>query len=156
MTHKELFLTFCGKYEIKEPKGLEVAFDPPREYIENAARYILNLNNLKVEKEYLACVLQIWKAFDFERQIILLPNGFDLINNIISSNKKLKARVLEVNPEEIKIDNLSVFRKLSMPYKGILTNVSGFIYSPVEEKDLSLVKLYASMCSISNALGIII
>lgn len=123
-------------------------------------------------KSLLACLIQLWKFFNFPRQQIMLGANskdqvkfvhFDIMRDMILNSPELlnivgKSNVLE---KEIRIKNhkdriVSIIRSISS-FSGIVSNISGYTFSEIFDmkKPKFFTQLDGSIRNVPNALGVI-
>jgi len=123
-------------------------------------------------KSILACLIQLWKFFCWNRQTITLGANskdqvkfvhFDIMRDIIRNSPHLKSQVGERNiqEKEIRITNpkneiISLIRSISS-FTGIVSNITGYTFSEMFDmkNPKFFVQLDGSVRNIPNALGVI-
>ncbi len=123
-------------------------------------------------KSLLACLVQLWKFFNFPRQQIMLGANskdqvkfvhFDIMRDIILNSPKLLRIVgrRNVQEKEIKLKDkngniVSIIRSISS-FSGIVSNISGYTFSEIFDmkKPKFFTQLDGSIRNVPNALGVI-
>lgn len=123
-------------------------------------------------KSLFACLLQLWKFFNWARQQIVLGANskdqvtfvhFDIIKDIIINSPPLLAAVGKKNILEKKIritddkgNDVSVIRAISS-FSGIVSNITGYTFSEIFDmkNPKFFVQLDGSIRNIPNAFGVI-
>ena len=124
-------------------------------------------------KSLLACLIQLWKFFNWPRQQIMLGANskdqikfvhYDIIRDIIINSPKLMRRVQgrrNIQEKEIRLkDSLgnvrSIIRSISS-FSGIVSNITGYTFSEIFDmkKPKFFTQLDGSIRNIPNAFGII-
>ena len=124
-------------------------------------------------KSLLACLIQLWKFFNWPRQQIMLGANskdqikfvhYDIMRDIIINSPKLLRRVggkRNIQEKEVRLkDSLgnvrSIFRSISS-FSGIVSNITGYTFSEIFDmkKPKFFTQLDGSIRNIPNALGII-
>lgn len=120
----------------------------------------------------LACLIQLWKFFNFPRQQIMLGANskdqvkfvhFDIMRDMILNSPELLNIVgkRNVQEKEIKLKNkrgdiVSIIRSISS-FSGIVSNISGYTFSEIFDmkKPKFFTQLDGSIRNVPNALGVI-
>jgi hypothetical protein len=123
-------------------------------------------------KSLLACLIQLWKFFNWtKQQIVLGANSkeqvtfvhFDIMRDIILNSPTLQDLVGKRNIQERRImikdesnNIVSVIRSISS-FSGIVSNITGYTFSEIFDmrKPTFFVQLDGSIRNIPNALGVI-
>jgi len=123
-------------------------------------------------KSLLACLIQVWKFFIWERQQIMLGANsrdqvkfvhFDIMRDIIRNSPNLYALVgpRNIQEKEIRLKNprgevISLVRSISS-FSGIVSNITGYTFSEIFDmkNPKFFVQLDGSIRNIPNALGVI-
>lgn len=123
-------------------------------------------------KSLLACLIQLWKYFNWtKQQIVLGANSkeqitfvhFDIMKDIILNSPELLAVVGKKNIQDKKIilrdskgNPTSVIRAISS-FSGIVSNITGYTFSEIFDmkNPRFFVQLDGSIRNIPNALGVI-
>lgn len=123
-------------------------------------------------KSLLACLIEMWKFFNWPKQQIMLGANskdqvkfvhYDIIRDIINNSPRLLAIVGKKNIQEKEIrlkdrnGNIrSIIRSISS-FSGIVSNITGFTFSEIFEmkNPKFFVQLFGSIRNIPNALGVI-
>jgi hypothetical protein len=121
----------------------------------------------------LACLIQLWKFFNWPRQQIMLGANsrdqikfvhFDIMRDIILNSPKLRALIgsrRNIQEKEIRLKDgegnvRSIIRSISS-FSGIVSNITGYTFSEIFDmkKPKFFVQLDGSIRNIPNALGVI-
>lgn len=123
-------------------------------------------------KSLLACLIQLWKFFNFPSQKIMLGANskdqvrfvhYDIMRDIILNSPELKKivgkrniREKEIRLRDKKGDVISFIRAISS-FSGIVSNITGYTFSEIFDmrNPRFFVQLDGSIRSIPNALGVI-
>ena len=123
-------------------------------------------------KSLLACLIQLWKFFNWPKQTIMLGANskdqikfvhYDIMRDIIHNSPELIKVVGKRNIQEKEIrlkDKLgnvkSIIRSISS-FSGIVSNITGFTFSEIfaMKNPSFFVQLYGSIRNIPNAIGVI-
>ena len=123
-------------------------------------------------KSLLACLIQLWKFFNWPKQDIVLGANskdqirfvhYDIMRNIIKNSPDLLEIIGERNVQEKEIRLMdkagnvtSVIRAISS-FSGIVSNITGYTFSEIFDmkKPNFFVQLDGSVRNIPNALGVI-
>jgi hypothetical protein len=123
-------------------------------------------------KSLLACLIQLWKFFNFPRQQIMLGANsrdqvkfvhYDIMRDIIQNSPNLLQAVGKKNiqEKEIRLKGLdgqvrSLIRSISS-FSGIVSNITGYTFSEIFDmkKPRFFVQLDGSIRNMPNALGVI-
>lgn len=123
-------------------------------------------------KSLLACLIQLWKFFCWDRQQIMLGANskdqvkfvhFDIMRDIIRNSPELYRVVgpKNIQEKEIRLKNskgevTSMIRSISS-FSGIVSNISGFTFSEMFDmkNPKFYTQLYGSIRNIPNAMGVI-
>jgi hypothetical protein len=123
-------------------------------------------------KSLLACLIQLWKFFNWSKQQIVLGANskeqitfvhFDIMKDIIVNSPNLLAAVGKKNIQEKKIkltddkgNDVSVIRAISS-FSGIVSNITGYTFSEIFDmkNPKFFVQLDGSIRNIPNAFGVI-
>jgi len=123
-------------------------------------------------KSLLACLIQLWKFFNWSKQQIVLGANskeqitfvhFDIMKDIILNSPNLLAAIGKKNIQEKKIRLMdkkgnvgSVVRAISS-FSGIVSNITGYTFSEIFDmkNPRFFVQLDGSIRNIPNALGVI-
>jgi hypothetical protein len=124
-------------------------------------------------KSLLACLIQLWKFFNWPRQQIMLGANskdqvkfvhFDIMRDIIINSPKLAAQVGQrrnIQEKEIRLkdsvgDIRSIIRSISS-FSGIVSNITGYTFSEIFDmkNPKFFTQLDGSIRNIPNALGVI-
>ena len=124
-------------------------------------------------KSLLACLVQLWKFFNWTRQQIMLGANsrdqvkfvhFDIMRDIITNSPELLQEVggkRNIQEKEIRLkDDLgnvrNIIRSISS-FSGIVSNITGYTFSEIFDmkKPKFFVQLDGSIRNIPNALGVI-
>jgi len=123
-------------------------------------------------KSLLACLIQLWKFFNWSKQQIVLGANskeqitfvhFDIMKDIILNSPNLLAAIGKKNIQEKKIRLMdkkgnvaSVIRAISS-FSGIVSNITGYTFSEIFDmkNPRFFVQLDGSIRNIPNALGVI-
>lgn len=124
-------------------------------------------------KSLLACLIQLWKFFNWPRQQIMLGANskdqikfvhFDIMRDIILNSPKLRELVgarKNIQEKEIRLKDgegniRSIIRSISS-FSGIVSNITGYTFSEIFDmkKPKFFVQLDGSIRNIPNALGVI-
>lgn len=123
-------------------------------------------------KSLLACLIQLWKFFNFPRQQIMLGANskdqvkfvhFDIMRDIILNSPKLLRIVGKKNVQEKEIrlrdgkgNVVSIIRSISS-FSGIVSNITGYTFSEIFDmkNPKFFTQLDGSIRNIPNALGVI-
>ncbi len=124
-------------------------------------------------KSLLACLIQLWKFFNWPRQQIMLGANskdqvkfvhYDIMRDIIINSPKLFARVggkRNIQEKEIRLKDSagnirSIVRSISS-FSGIVSNITGYTFSEIFDmkKPKFFTQLDGSIRNIPNAFGVI-
>ena len=123
-------------------------------------------------KSLLACLVQLWKFFNWSKQQIVLGANskeqitfvhFDIMKDIIINSPNLLRTVGKRNIQEKKIkltdtngNDVSVIRAISS-FSGIVSNITGYTFSEIFDMKAPkfFVQLDGSIRNIPNAFGVI-
>jgi hypothetical protein len=123
-------------------------------------------------KSLLACLIQLWKFFNFPRQQIMLGANsrdqvkfvhYDIMRDIILNSPNLLAAVgkRNIQEKEIRLKGTdgqvrSLIRSISS-FSGIVSNITGYTFSEIFDmkKPKFFVQLDGSIRNMPNALGVI-
>lgn len=124
-------------------------------------------------KSLLACIIQLWKFFNFPRQQIMLGANsrdqvkfvhYDIMRDIIYNSPKLLSAVgnkKNIQEKEIRLKSRdgqvrSLIRSISS-FSGIVSNITGYTFSEIFDmkKPKFFVQLDGSIRNMPNALGVI-
>jgi hypothetical protein len=123
-------------------------------------------------KSLLACLVQLWKFFNWSKQQIVLGANskeqitfvhFDIMKDIIINSPNLLKTVGKKNIQEKKIkltdatgNDVSVIRAISS-FSGIVSNITGYTFSEIFDmkNPKFFVQLDGSIRNIPNAFGVI-
>jgi hypothetical protein len=124
-------------------------------------------------KSLLACLIQIWKFFNFPRQQIMLGANsrdqvkfvhYDIMRDIIQNSPNLLAAMgtkRNIQEKEIRLKGRdgvvrSLIRSISS-FSGIVSNITGYTFSEIFDmkKPKFFVQLDGSIRNMPNALGVI-
>jgi len=124
-------------------------------------------------KSLLACLIQLWKFFNWPRQQIMLGANskdqvkfvhFDIMRDIIINSPKLFRRVggkRNIQEKEIRLKDSegnirSIIRSISS-FSGIVSNITGYTFSEIFDmkKPKFFTQLDGSIRNIPNAFGVI-
>lgn len=124
-------------------------------------------------KSLLACLIQLWKFFNFPRQQIMLGANsrdqikfvhYDIMRDIILNSPALLAAVgskRNIQEKEIRLKGRdgqikSIIRSISS-FSGIVSNITGYTFSEIFDmkKPKFFVQLDGSIRNMPNALGVI-
>lgn len=123
-------------------------------------------------KSLLACLIQLWKFFNFPRQQIMLGANskdqvkfvhFDIMRDIILNSPNLLKIVgrRNVQEKEIRLKNkhgniVSIIRSISS-FSGIVSNITGYTFSEIFDmkNPKFFTQLDGSVRNVPNALGVI-
>jgi len=124
-------------------------------------------------KSLLACLIQLWKFFNWPRQQIMLGANskdqvkfvhYDIMRDIIVNSPKLFARVggkRNIQEKEIRLKDSagnirSIVRSISS-FSGIVSNITGYTFSEIFDmkKPKFFTQLDGSIRNIPNAFGVI-
>ena len=124
-------------------------------------------------KSLLACLIQLWKFFNWPRQQIMLGANskdqikfvhYDIMRDIILNSPKLRELVGDrrnIQEKEIRLKDgegniRSIIRSISS-FSGIVSNITGYTFSEIFDmkKPKFFVQLDGSIRNIPNALGVI-
>jgi len=123
-------------------------------------------------KSFIACLIQLWKFFNFGRQQITLGANskdqikfvhFDIMKDIILNSPKLLEQVgaNNVHEKEIRLKdskgNIRSSVRAISSFTGIVSNITGFTFSEIfaMKKPTFFVQLSGSIRNMPNALGVI-
>lgn len=124
-------------------------------------------------KSLLACIIQLWKFFNFPRQQIMLGANskdqvkfvhYDIMRDIIYNSPKLLSAMgtkRNIQEKEIRLKSKdgqvrSLIRSISS-FSGIVSNITGYTFSEIFDmkKPKFFVQLDGSIRNMPNALGVI-
>jgi len=124
-------------------------------------------------KSLLACLIQLWKFFNWPRQQIMLGANsrdqvkfvhFDIMRDIILNSPRLMRRIGDrrnIQEKEIRFKDAegnvrSIVRSISS-FSGIVSNITGYTFSEIFDmkNPKFFVQLDGSIRNIPNALGVI-
>uniref|UniRef100_A0A6M3K7P7 Terminase n=1 Tax=viral metagenome TaxID=1070528 RepID=A0A6M3K7P7_9ZZZZ len=122
-------------------------------------------------KSLAACLIQLWKFFEFNKQAIMLGANskdqvkfvhYDIMRDIILHSPNLLRYVGEKNIQEKEIHRkdgkeiLAIVRSISS-FSGIVSNITGFTFSEMFDmkNPRFFIQLYGSIRNVPNALGVI-
>ena len=124
-------------------------------------------------KSLLACLIQLWKFFNWPRQQIMLGANsrdqikfvhFDIMRDIIINSPQLAARIgarANIQEKEIRLKDSegnvrSIIRSISS-FSGIVSNITGYTFSEIFDmkNPKFFTQLDGSIRNIPNALGVI-
>lgn len=123
-------------------------------------------------KSLLACLIQLWKFFNFNRQQIMLGANskdqvkfvhYDIMRDIIFNSPQLLKRVgkRNIQEKEIRLKDSrgrinSLIRSISS-FSGIVSNITGYTFSEIFDmkNPRFFVQLDGSIRNMPNALGVI-
>jgi len=124
-------------------------------------------------KSLLACLIQLWKFFNWPRQQIMLGANsrdqvkfvhFDIMRDIIINSPKLMARIgsrKNIQEKEIRLKDdkgnvRNIIRSISS-FSGIVSNITGYTFSEIFDmkNPKFFTQLDGSIRNIPNALGVI-
>jgi len=123
-------------------------------------------------KSLLACLIQLWKFFNWPRQQIMLGANsvsqirfvhYDIMRDLIINSPRLLAGIGRKNIQEKEIrltdrrGNIRSIMRAISSYSGIVSNISGYTFSEIFDmkNPKFFVQLDGSIRNMPNALGII-
>ena len=124
-------------------------------------------------KSLLACLIELWKFFNWPNQKIMLGANskeqtkfvhYDIMRDIVLNSPKLLEDIggkRNIQEKELRIrdekgDIMSIVRSISS-FSGIVSNITGFTFSEIFDmkNPKFYVQLYGSIRNVPNALGVI-